>query len=143
MRYKTENELLAVVESFEKGTISRDDWKHAEHLTVALYYLSKNDFDAAYKKMRDGIFNLLNAFKVDLSKEMPYHETMTVFWLKTVEEFKESKDGYSMLEVHNEIVEKFDKDYPLKFYSRELLFSDEARERFVDADLVQDSRFKI
>jgi hypothetical protein len=52
MKYKTENELLAVVESFEKGTISRDDWKHAEHLTVALYYLSENDFDAAYKKMR-------------------------------------------------------------------------------------------
>lgn len=136
MKYKTENELLAVVESFENGTIPRENWKHAEHLTVALYYLSENDFDAAYKKMRDGIFNLLKSFKVDLSKEMPYHETMTVFWLKTVEEFKKSKDGYSILDVHNEVVETFDKDYPLKFYSRELLFSDEARERFVDADKI-------
>ena len=30
--------------------------------------------------MRSGILNLLqNGFKVDLTREMPYHETLTVF----------------------------------------------------------------
>jgi len=136
MRYKTENEILTVVKTFEDGTISRDDWKHAEHLTVALYYLSHHDHETAYGKMRSGIFNLLKAFEVDLTKEMEgYHETMTVFWMRAVADFANSKNGASMLEKTNELVEKFDKDYPLKFYSRELLFSDEARARFVEADL--------
>src|ERR1700755_3551177 len=134
MKYKTENELLAVVESFERGTISRDDWKHAEHLIVANFYLSKNDFDAAYNKMREGIFNLLKAFKIDLSKEMPYHETLTIFWMRTVEDFRKTKNGCSEFEICSELTTSFDKDYPMKFYSRELLFSDEARAGFIDAD---------
>jgi hypothetical protein len=135
MKYKTENDIFAVVKAFEGGTISRDAWRHAEHLTVALYYLSKHDFETSLVKMRDGIFNLLRAFEVDLTKEMPYHETMTVFWMRTAFDFKNSKNGASIVEICNELIEKFDKDYPLKFYSCELLFSDAARAKFVEPDL--------
>lgn len=138
MKYKTEKDLLAVVEAFENGTISRTDWGHAEHLIVANIYLSENDFDAAYKKMRDGIFNLLKAFKIDLSKEMPYHETMTTFWMRTVEDFRKTKIGYSEFEICDELTKSFDKDYPLRFYSREILFSENARAKFVEADLSAD-----
>lgn len=134
-RFNTEKDISDVVESFEKGTISRTDWKHAEHLTVALYYLQNNDYETAYHKMRDGIFNLLRAFAVDFSKEMPYHETLTVFWLKTVDDFRQTKKDCSITEICNELIEKHDKDFPLKFYTRERLFSDEARARFLDGDL--------
>ena len=135
MKYETEEKIIAVVKSFEDGTISREDWRHAEHLTVALYYLSRSDYEKALTKMRGGIFNLLKAFEVDLAKEMPYHETLTVFWLRTVDDFRKTKNGYSIVEICNELVEKFDKNYPLKFYSRELLFSDDARKEFIDGDL--------
>ena len=54
---------------FEDATIARDVWTHREHLVVALYYLSHNDFETAYKKMKDGLFNLLTkGFGVDLEK---------------------------------------------------------------------------
>lgn len=135
MRYKTEENIKRIIESFENGTIARDDWRHAEHMVVANFYLSENDFDAALGKMRAGIFNLLRAFGVDLEKEMPYHETLTVFWMRTVEDFRKTKNGASALEMCNEMAERFDKDYPLKFYSRERLFSDEARAGFVEADI--------
>ncbi len=135
MKYKTESEIIKIIESFESGTIARENWRHADHLLVANYYLSKNGFDAALIKMRAGIFNLLRSFAIDLTKEMPYHETMTVFWLRTVDDFRKTKNGCSVVEFCNELVEKFDKDYPLKFYSRERLFSDEARANFVEADL--------
>jgi hypothetical protein len=135
MKYTDENEINLLVEAFENGSIRREDWRHAEHLTVALFYLSNHDFETALTKMRGGIFNLLKSFGVDLTKEMPYHETLTVFWMRTADEFRKSKNGVSILEMHNEIVEKFDKDYPLKFYSRELLFSEKARGCFVEADL--------
>ena len=135
-KYKDESEVLDLVRSFEDATIPHDDWKHAEHLVVALYYLTEHDLDVAYGKMRDGILNLLvKGFKVDLTKEMPYHETITLFWMRTVAEFNASKNGASLLEKANEVAYKWDKDYPLNFYSRELLFSDEARTNFVEADL--------
>lgn len=135
MRYTTEKEISNIIESFESATISRADWRHLEHMIVANHYLSENDFDAAYAKMRVGIFNLLRAFEVDLSKEMPYHETLTMFWLKTVDDFRKTKNDCSIVEMCGAMEENFDKDYPLKFYSRALLFSDEARKNFVDGDL--------
>jgi hypothetical protein len=130
--YNTENDIQTLVEAFENGTVAEAEWRHAEHLVVALFYLSNHDFDTALIKMRDGIFNLLRAFKVDLTKEMPYHETLTVFWMRAVDDFRRSQNGASMTEICRELTAKFDKDYPLKFYSRELLFSDRARAEFVE-----------
>jgi hypothetical protein len=135
-KYKHESEVHDLVRSFEDATVSRDDWKHAEHLVVALYYLTRHDLDVAYEKMRTGILNLLEkGFDVDLTKEMPYHETITLFWIRTVADFNASKNGASLLEKANEVAYKWDKDHLLKFYSRDLLFSDEARARFVEPDL--------
>jgi hypothetical protein len=135
MRFKDETEIAEVVRGFEDATISRDKWKHAEHLTVALHYLSLHDIETATAKMRDGILKLLSAFGVDTAKEMPYHETLTVFWMSTVADFNASKNGDSLLDKANELVANYDKDYPLRFYSREYLFSDEARAKFVKGDL--------
>ena len=133
--YNTENDIKSLVKSFELGTIPEADWRHAEHLAVALYYLSNHDFETALTKMRGGIFNLLKSFGVDLSKEMPYHETLTVFWMRAVDDFRVSKNGASMVEICNELTGKFDKNYPLQFYSRATLFSERARAEFVEADL--------
>ncbi len=136
MRYKDEIEIDEVIRTFESATISRDAWKHAEHLTVGLHYLCHHDFDTATDKMRSGIFKLLTeGFGLDLSKEMPYHETLTVFWMKTIAAFNISKNGTSFLDKANELVAKYDKDYPLKFYTREFLFSDEARARYLEGDI--------
>ena len=99
-------------------------------MTISIY-----DFDEATTRIRSGLFTLLNAFKVDLTKEMPYHETLTVFWMRTVAEFNASKNGASLLDKTNELVATYDKGYPLKFYTPEYLFSDEARAAFVEGDL--------
>jgi len=143
-KYSSEKEILNLVELFESATISREDWKHREHLIVALYYVSHHDLETAIAKMRSGILNLLgNGFKVDLSKEMPYHETMTVFWMRAVTAFNASKNGASMVSKVAEMAELFDRDYPLRFYSRELLFSDEARATFIDGDLKNGLKAKL
>ncbi len=141
-KYTDESEVLELVRSFEEATIAHDDWKHAEHLVVALYYMTHHDLDTAYSKMRSGILNLLEyGFKIDLTKEMPYHETITLFWMRTVAAYNASTNGASLLEKANEVAYKWDKDYPLKFYSRECLFSDEARANFVEGDLSEPAEF--
>lgn len=137
-KYENENEILDLVRSFETAAIARDEWRHAEHLVVALYYLTRHDIETATAKMRSGIFNLLSTgFGVDLEKEMPYHETLTVFWMRTVFAFSLMRSELSLTEKANELVAAFDKDHPLKYYSREFLFSDEARAKFVSPDLTE------
>jgi len=140
-KYETEDDIVDLVSAFEDATISREDWKHREHLIVALYYVSHHDAETALDKMRHGILNLLaNGFKVDLTKEMPYHETITVFWIRTLADFHASSNGTSLVAKVVEIAERFDKDYPLRFYSRERLFSDGARAKFIAGDLDNTSR---
>ena len=112
--YTKEDEILELVRSFEEATISRDDWRHREHLVVALYYLTRHDLETATGRMRDGIFNLLRkAFNVDLAKEMPYHETLTVFWMRSVADFSARMDGIPLHDKANSLIDEFDKDYTL------------------------------
>ncbi len=76
-----------------------------------------------------------------MKSEMPYHETMTRFWMKSVYDFTKAQNGYSVVEAVNLILENLgDKDLPLRFYSCELLFSDAARSNFVEPDLEEFSR---
>jgi len=139
-KYKTNDEIEALINAFEDASIARGVWNHAEHLVVALYYVDKFDFDTASSKMRDGLFHLLTeGFKVDLTKEMPYHETLTVFWMRTVYEFSRDNADLNLTEKAHGLIKRFDKDYPLKFYTRGLLFSEEARARFIDPDLADSS----
>lgn len=138
MSHPNEAEILKIVRAFETGAIKREDWRHAEHLTVACYYALHHDYETAYVRMRGGIFNLLEAFGVDFSKEMPYHETLTVFWLRMIFDRLKSPPAPPLLEFTNRILELgSDKELPLRFYRRETLFSERARREFVAADLVE------
>jgi len=142
-RYKSEKEILYIVASFENASIVRANLTHAEHFVVALYYLDRDSFDTALNRMRAGLMNLLiNGFKVDLEKEMPYHETLTVFWMRTVDDFNrgESRTGANSTarlihEKANALIDRFDKKHPLAFYTSERLFSDEARAKYIEPDL--------
>jgi hypothetical protein len=89
-KYETEDEILELVESFENGTIPRSEWNHAGHLTVALYYCAHHDFATATGKMRRNLLHHLKNIGVDFTKEMPYHETLTAFWMRTIDDFRKT-----------------------------------------------------
>lgn len=135
-KYNSDSEILDLVKAFEGATVSRDKWKHAEHIIVALYYLTREDYDDATVKMRDGIFKLLTkGFNVNLSKEMPYHETLTVFWMRTIDDFLTDRRNRTLAENAVEAIKLFDKEFPFRFYTREVLSSDMARAEYVEPDL--------
>jgi hypothetical protein len=135
MKYKTEDELRKVVRSFEDRTISREEWGHPEHLIVAYFYSKGNSLETAYSLMKKGIFRLLTEFGIDLKNEMPYHETMTVFWITAVHHFASARESEDDFVTCSALVDTFGKDSPLKYYSRDLLLSDTARAGFVEPDL--------
>lgn len=137
MRYETEDEILSVIEEFEAGKLPHEKWRHAEHLTMAMHYALHNDFDEALNKMRSGILKLNEAHGVVTTNERGYHETLTVIWTRAVFDHVKANPNRGLVELANEIIEKFDKNYPLNFYSREVLFSVEARYGFVKPDIKQ------
>ena len=136
--YNDIGEIVALVRAFETGTLTRAEWRHREHLTVALWYLLHHDFDSAVALMRANILRFLTAVGVDLTREMPYHETLTMFWMRRLatECCAAHANELTLVALFNRVVETCsDKDLPLRYYSRARLFSDEARAHFVAPDL--------
>jgi hypothetical protein len=140
MIYKTDGEIELLIERFENCSVTAKEWTHAAHLTAALWYcLREPDLETATAKMRDGIFKLNAAHGTPNTPTRGYHETLTVFWMRTVSDFLGNiKDRGSLALLANEVIETCgDSGLPLKFYSRELLFSPEARAKYIEPDLAK------
>ena len=138
MIYKTDGEIKLLIERFENCTVTAKEWTHYAHLTAAFWYcLREPDLETATAKMRDGIFKLNAAHKTPNTPTRGYHETLTVFWMQTVADFLVNIKGKdSLTELANALIETCgDSGLPLKFYSRDCLFSLAARENYVEPDL--------
>ncbi len=135
--YRTADEIICVVRGFESCTLQWSAWTHGAHLTIALWYLLHDDFEEALLRVRAGIKRFNRANGVVTTRERGYHETLTVFWLRAVRAFLDEsyREAQSLVSLANELIESADKNLPLEYYSRELLFSREARLRFVEPDL--------
>lgn len=135
MIYKTDGEVKLLVKAFEERTLPKDEWTHAAHLTVGLYYCLNCPFAVAKNWLSDGIHWLNDAHGTSNTETSGYHETLTMFWLLTIEEFVGKTKGSGLAELANSLISSCDSKLPLKFYSRELLFSTEARARYIEPDL--------
>jgi hypothetical protein len=137
MFYKNDAEIELLFKAFENRTISKTDWTHAAHLTVGLYYCFHYPFGTAKNLMSDGIYWLNDAHGTPNTETSGYHETLTVFWLKTIAAFlEENREEKSLAVLANDLLAVCkNTKLPLKYYSRELLFSTEARLNYVEPDL--------
>ncbi len=136
-RYAAAEEVETLVRGFESCTLAWAEWTHAAHLTVALWYALRHDPGEALRRVREGIkrYNLANG--VVTTRERGYHETITRFWMRHVRDFLDSRrgEGWPLERLANELVACAKRDAPLEHYSRELLFSWEARAGYVEPDL--------
>lgn len=87
--------------------------------------------DEAVSRMRDGI----RRFAAAAGVPQKYHETITVLWMRLLAEVRAAGASGELSDVLREHPALADKDLPLQYYSRELLFSDDARVRWVEPDL--------
>ncbi len=120
------------VRAFEDCSLSRSEWTHSGHLVMALWYLRRYDREKAIALIRDGI-RRYNERQRNLSG---YHETITLAWVAVIERFLAVKDlDVPVSELAGELLGQCsDKDYLLRFYSRERLFCDEARACWLPPD---------
>jgi hypothetical protein len=126
-------EIESFIRSFEEGSLPRVEWTHAKHLTVALWYLLQHPRDEATRRIRHGI----QSYNLRVGNRTGFHETITLAWIAVITGFLESRDRERPLaDLAGELIAVCgEKDYLLRFYSRDRLFSDEARHRWVTPDL--------
>lgn len=135
--FRTVEEIFSLVRRFDDCTLPRAEWTHAAHLTVALWHLLQYDLPEATARVRRGIRRYNDAHGIRVTPTGGYHETLTLFWLRVVNSFLEAErnEARALVSLANELAETAGKGLPLEHYTRERLFSAEARAGWVEPDL--------
>jgi hypothetical protein len=122
----------AFARAFENGAVTPAQFDHAAHVRVAWVYLQDaGSVDEALSRMRDGI----RRFAAAAGVPGKYHETITVLWMRLLAEVRAAGASGELSDVLLAHPALADKDLPLQYYSRELLFSEGARAAWVEPDL--------
>ncbi len=112
-------------------------WTHAAHLVFALTYLTRHSLETARGQMPGLIRAYNEATNTPNTDTDGYHETITQFYLGELEAFRVAKDGVSLEGAVAQLLASpvAARDYALRAYSPERLFSVEARRDWVPPDL--------
>jgi hypothetical protein len=135
--YRTTLDIVRLVGDFESCALSRAEWTHAAHLTVALWYHLTTPPADVVDRIRFGIKRFNAAQGIVTTPTGGYHETMTLFWIALVAKYLRELPGrdYSFVGLANGLIARYgDKGLPLTYYTRERLFSPKARSTWVTPD---------
>ena len=118
--------------------LRREEWTHEAHLAATLYLLNERsdvDVDAEI----GGLIRRFNESVGGVNDDTQgYHDTITHCFVAGVRQFlREWRGGEGLAERVNGLLLRpmGHRDWPLRFYSRERLFSVDARRNCVDPDL--------
>lgn len=133
----TKAEIDSLIERFENRKLPRAEWTHEAHLVVAIWYCSKHPFEMALELTRQYITGHNESVGTPNTDTEGYHETITKFWLIAANNFILASEPVSITELCNNFLqsEMASSSYPMNFYSKEKLFSVEARHTWVEPDL--------
>jgi hypothetical protein len=129
----TDADIEAFIRAFEECSLPKSEWTQARHLIMALWYIRRHGRDEATRLIRDGI----RRYNEQQGNQNGYHETVTLAWVSVIEGFLARRDRRAPVSTLAEqlLEECGGKDYLLRFYSKERLFSDDARRRQLAPDL--------
>src|SRR5262245_57688102 len=120
-------------EDFAAGRIEPGAFDHRAHIRLAYTFLAEHDTETALTLMRAALLTFIRRNNVPVAK---YHETLTRAWILAVRYFMAiSPAAASSAEFIANNPKMLDAKIMLTHYSAEVLFSPEARARFVEPDL--------
>ena len=136
--FTTDDEVAHIGEGLVARTLPRAEWTHEAHLAATAYLLLERP-DVDLDRALPGLIRRYNESVGGVNSDSEgYHETITRVFLHGVRLFLAEADRCEPLHVLvNELLlsSMGQRDWPLRFYSPALLFSVEARRRFVEPDL--------
>ena len=136
--FDTDAAVARVGEGLLHADLPRAEWTHEAHLAATLYILLKHpevDLDTELP----GLIRRYNESVGGVNSDNEgYHDTITKAYLRGIRLFLEEADPND--HVHNLANELLHspmgkRDWPLRFWSKELLFSVDARRGWVAPDL--------
>jgi len=131
-------DIRAVGEAMLACTLPKAEWTHEAHLSTCLWLLAERpdiDLDADI----DTLIRRYNVSAGGVNDDMQgYHETITRVFVAAVRRYLKRIGETDLLAAVNGLLSSPEgrRDWPLRFYSRELLFSAAARRDFVAPDLM-------
>ena len=135
MKHSTSVDDERFRDDFANGAVTLAQFDHRAHVRLAYVLLVTEDVDAATVLMRSALLAFMRHHDVDPAK---YHETITRAWILAVRHFMDRTGHCASADefiAANPIL--LDSQVMLTHYSADLLFSPEARARFVEPDLQQ------
>jgi hypothetical protein len=136
--FSTEAGIMEVVLGFRNLTLPKEQWTHEAHLVTAVWFHLHHTPLEAICYLRSGIISYNEAKGGKNTHTDGYHETLTLFWCNTVHQFVATHRDLPLVELCQAFLtsDQAARDYPMKFYSHERLFSLEARAIWVEPDLI-------
>jgi hypothetical protein len=136
--FTSDAEIEHIGEGLLARSLPRPEWTHEAHLAATTYLLTRRpDIDLDFE-----LPNIIRRYNESVcgvnSDTEGYHETITRVFLHGVRLFLSEADPHEPVhELVNELLltPMGRRDWPLRFYSPERLFSVEARRKFVPPDL--------
>jgi hypothetical protein len=134
-RFASIDELLGLVDAFEKGTLPLERWNHRTRIAIAIVYVLMESPDEARERLRALVPSFNRHAGLDESA-FAYHETLATLYLRVIDIELSSCRSDSLLDCVHELLDGplGQLDFATRFYSPERLWSDEARKRFVKPD---------
>ena len=132
------SEVRTLVARFEDASLTKDEWNHRAHLTVAAWYLLRHEEARATEKVVSGILHFNSVNGIEKTRTSGYHETLTLFWLAVVGRYlRKLPADLPLLEKINRSVATYEGQLRLflEHYSPERIWSWEARLAWMEPDL--------
>lgn len=134
--FATDAEIAHLGEGLLACSLERPEWTHEAHLAACLYLLTERpdvDIDAEIA----GLISRFNESVGGVNDDKGgYHDTITRAYVAGVRLFLRETAESGLAERVNALLlsPMGSREWPLRFYSRELLFSVPARRGFVEPD---------
>jgi hypothetical protein len=126
-----------LAQEFIERSLPKTEWTHHAHLRVGLWHALRYPDDVTLDLLRERIRAYNESTGVANTSSTGYHETITRFYVGVIRHFVNSVDSSRPVdELARELIaRRGERDLPLRHYSRERLFSVQARLGWVEPDL--------
>ena len=135
--YKTDEDIASLIEGFKSRTLPAAHWTHEAHLITGLWFNYNYSELEAICFLRSGIISYNISSGGENTPEKGYHETLTLFWCRILNNFVKKNEGLTLVDLCDKFLksEWSSKELPLEYYTREVLFSLQARAIWVPPNL--------
>ena len=135
--FVSDDEVMAIGCGLVMRTLPKSKWTHSAHFAAALWLLRCHPEIDISCKMPELIRAYNEVTGVENTESSGYHETITQASLRAARAFRTNRTHLSLHETCNELMSSpfGSSDWLLAYWTRERLFSVEARRAWIEPDI--------